>query len=130
MQPARVFQRFYCEIGGIEVDVQPVDLGAEGLFVRTADPRELHSTAAVFIRSESEARTLEIEVAQVVSCEEAVAGNGTPGFFGRFTTLTCANRSFIERRREELSLYLAAPPVRHTLPMGVVVRRAVDGTER
>ena len=98
----RLTASIYCEIDGLRVEIEPLELSTAGLFVETPTPLPVDSEVEVFLRIGSVRFEASGTVVQTVSCEEAKTTHRKPGYGLLFTNLDDAGRGVLRRSMEAL----------------------------
>jgi hypothetical protein len=75
----------YCEVEGLPVEIEPLELSTAGLFVETPTPLPVDSEVEVFVRIGETRFEATGHVVQTVSCEQAKAKRRKPGYGLLFT---------------------------------------------
>ena len=77
----------YCEVDGLPVEIDPLELGPAGLFVQTTAPLAVDSEVDVFVRVGAIRFEASGHVVQSISCADAQATGRLPGYALLFTHL-------------------------------------------
>jgi hypothetical protein len=99
---ARADALLYCEIAGLPVEIDPLELSAAGLFVETASPVAVDSEVEVFVRIGELRISANGTVVKSVSCKVASAQGKKPGYALLFTNLDDAARKRLTSAVESL----------------------------
>jgi len=70
----------YCEVDGLRVDIEPLELSTAGLFVETPTPPAIDHEVEVFLRIGAMRFEASGLVVQTVSCEQARTTRRKPGY--------------------------------------------------
>jgi hypothetical protein len=98
----------YCEVDGLPVEIEPLELSTAGLFVGTPTPLPVDSEVDVFLRIGAVRFEASGHVVQTVSCEQAKITRRKPGYGLLFTNIDEAARAQLRRGIEELVLQCSA----------------------
>jgi hypothetical protein len=92
----------YCEVDGLPVELEPLELSTAGLFVETPTPLPVDSEVDVFVRIGPVRFEASGHVVQTVSCEQAKTTRRKPGYGLLFTNIDEAARAQLRRGIEML----------------------------
>jgi Tfp pilus assembly protein PilZ len=87
----------YCEVDGLPVEIEPLELSTAGLFVETPMPLSIDSEVEVFVRIGDMRFESTGHVVQTVSCEQASQRQRKPGYGLLFTNVDDTARAQLRR---------------------------------
>jgi hypothetical protein len=87
----------YCEVDGLPVEIEPLELSTAGLFVETPTPLSIDSEVEVFVRIGDMRFEASGHVVQTVSCEQATQRHRKPGYGLLFTNVDDGARAQLRR---------------------------------
>jgi hypothetical protein len=86
----------YCEVDGLPVEIEPLELSTAGVFVETPTPLPLDSEVEVFVRIGAMRFEASGHVVQTVSCEQAKVKRRKPGYGLLFTNVEDCARAELQ----------------------------------
>jgi Tfp pilus assembly protein PilZ len=98
----------YCEVDGLPVEIEPLELSTAGLFVETPTPLSIDSEVEVFVRIGDMRFEATGHVVQTVSCEQASQRQRKPGYGLLFTNVDDAARAQLRRGIQALVVQRAS----------------------
>jgi Tfp pilus assembly protein PilZ len=98
----------YCEVDGLPVEIEPLELSTAGLFVETPMPLSIDSEVEVFVRIGDVRFESTGHVVQTVSCEQAAQHQRKPGYGLLFTNVEDAARAQLRRGIQALVVQRAS----------------------
>jgi hypothetical protein len=107
----------YCEVDGLPVEIEPLELSAAGVFVETAMPLPVDSEVQVFMRIGEMRFECSGHVVHTVTCEVAKAQRRKPGYGLLFTNVDEATRATLRRGIDSL-IASSRPPTAAGLRVG------------
>jgi Tfp pilus assembly protein PilZ len=125
----RLAASVYCEIDGLPVEIEPLELSTAGLFVETPSPHSVDSEVDVFLRIGDMRFESSGHVVQSVSCEQAAAKRRKPGYGLLFTNLNDAARAQLRHGIQSLVVQRASvsmPPTAATPTRPAAARPAAN----
>jgi hypothetical protein len=87
----------YCEVDGLPVEIEPLELSTAGLFVETPTPLSIDSEVEIFLRIGETRFEASGHVVHSVSCEQATQRQRKPGYGLLFTNVDDGARAQLRR---------------------------------